>query len=310
VQNANTLFSENKLLLQPELAAIIGLNEAIVLEQVRYWLKKNEEAEKAKTHFHEGRWWMYNSLEKWGEQFPFWSTKTIQRTLERLEADGLIEVGKFNKSPFNQTKWYTINTERLQEIHDEHRDGQADHIEEAQPSDQAGYVEADRLTTSSPDKVTISYTETIHTETTSHKDNEHKRVLSRTQKRMYKKDGIDRFAKLWDEQMEEILGEEAVDDNHFTARYNQSKIEQAQIYAAMKRLKTLPKLREAMRSWFLNVDRVERTLTEQGSFEVVNNRGCWEIVYAPKLFCLSVNQNKDQWETIVSTLKALFAHNA
>ena len=56
---SNLLFDKHPLVVNPSLAALIGLNEAIVLQQVHYWLKHNEEADK---NFEEGRYWTYNTI--------------------------------------------------------------------------------------------------------------------------------------------------------------------------------------------------------------------------------------------------------
>lgn len=93
--------SERPLLILPELAAQIGLNEAIVLQQIYYWTRKNK-------HVIEGKSWVYNTYENWQEQFPFWSVATITRTLKSLEKQGLIQTGNFNTMPFDKTKWYTV----------------------------------------------------------------------------------------------------------------------------------------------------------------------------------------------------------
>lgn len=93
--------SERPLLILPELAAKIGLNEAIVLQQIYYWTRKNK-------HVIEGESWVYNTYENWQEQFPFWSVATITRTLKSLEKQGLIQTGNFNTMPFDKTKWYAV----------------------------------------------------------------------------------------------------------------------------------------------------------------------------------------------------------
>ena len=48
------LLNENPLIVMPTLAAHIGLNEAIILQQVHYWLLKSDKLEY-------GRKWTYNS---------------------------------------------------------------------------------------------------------------------------------------------------------------------------------------------------------------------------------------------------------
>ena len=95
------LIDEPPLQVLPSLAKEIGLNEAIMLQQMHYWLIKN-------SHEFEGVKWFYKTLEDWQTEFPFWSIMTIRRTLSNLEKQKVIRVGNFNKKKFDKTKWYTI----------------------------------------------------------------------------------------------------------------------------------------------------------------------------------------------------------
>jgi hypothetical protein len=95
------LLDEPPLIVQPSLAKLIGLEDAIILQQMHYWLGRSR-------HVHAGRPWIYNSYAAWQEQMPFLSVGTVRRTITRLEARGLILSGNFNASPLDQTKWYTI----------------------------------------------------------------------------------------------------------------------------------------------------------------------------------------------------------
>lgn len=101
------LLDEKPIIVLPSLAKKVGLNEAIFLQQLNYWLQSSK-------HFYEGKKWIYNTLEDWKEQFPFWSISTIRRSIAKLENMGLLLSGNFNKSPIDQTKWYTINYEELE----------------------------------------------------------------------------------------------------------------------------------------------------------------------------------------------------
>lgn len=102
----NLLLSERPLVILPSLAVEIGLNEAIILQQLHYWIKNSE------RHI-DGKKWVYNTYGDWQKQFPFWSKSTIRRSLSSLEKQGLIITGNFNKSKIDKTKWYTINYEKL-----------------------------------------------------------------------------------------------------------------------------------------------------------------------------------------------------
>ena len=99
------LLNTNPQLYNPELAAVIGLNEAIVLKQVQYWTDKNR---KIGRNFRKGHYWTYNTYEEWQKQFPFWSVRTIKRIFKRLEDKGYLVSDNFNKMKADRTKWYRI----------------------------------------------------------------------------------------------------------------------------------------------------------------------------------------------------------
>jgi hypothetical protein len=103
------LISEPPLQVLPSLAKAIGLNEAIVLQQIQYWIALEQGIEK------EGRRWIYNSVEEWRKQFPFWSTDTIQRTLQSLRDKGLVDAQKLSSDKWKHTLYYSINYNSLQD---------------------------------------------------------------------------------------------------------------------------------------------------------------------------------------------------
>lgn len=110
------LIDEHPLQVLPTLAALIGLNEAIVLQQVHYWLKISEKAKDEYKH-RDGSWWTYGSVKEWQvENFPFWSESTVQRTFANLEKLGLLVSKKFNAATYDHTKWYTVDYQRLNGI--------------------------------------------------------------------------------------------------------------------------------------------------------------------------------------------------
>ncbi len=107
------LFDKHPIVLDKYMATIIGLNEAIVLQQVHYWIEINK---KKGRNFHKGRYWTYNTYEEWNEQFPFWSKETIKRTFRNLRNMKLIIVDRFNAYQMDRTLWYTIDYDRLNSI--------------------------------------------------------------------------------------------------------------------------------------------------------------------------------------------------
>ncbi len=96
------LINENPLQVLPTLACAVGLNEAVVLQQIHYWMTSSQ-------HNYDGRRWVYNSVPNWQKQFPFWSESTVKRALLSLEKQGLVVSANYNRDPRDQSKWYSIN---------------------------------------------------------------------------------------------------------------------------------------------------------------------------------------------------------
>ena len=102
-----------------DLACIVGdLEEAVVLNQISYWIEKYKDAN---HNFKDGKYWVYNSYQKWhDDNFPFWHTSKIQRIFKSLEKKGLLVSANYNNVGFDKTKWYSIDYERLQKMIDNH----------------------------------------------------------------------------------------------------------------------------------------------------------------------------------------------
>lgn len=105
------LINEPPLQVLPSLAARVGLGQAIVLQQVHYWLGIPQVG-----RMHDGHKWVYNTYEDWREQFPFWATRTIRRIVADLEEKGLLITGEFNIARGDRTKWYRIDYEALDHL--------------------------------------------------------------------------------------------------------------------------------------------------------------------------------------------------
>lgn len=121
---------DDVLLIRKELVRILGdLNEAVVLNQLNYWIEINKKAEK---NLRDGKYWIFNTYQTWREtDFDFWSTDTIRRTLTRLENKGIVLSANYNKLKIDKTKWYTIDYEKLQKLIDEHEKKQIANKENA-----------------------------------------------------------------------------------------------------------------------------------------------------------------------------------
>lgn len=90
----------------PQLAISIGVNRTIILQQIMYWLKKNEE--RGINNFN-GCYWCYNSVSEWkANDFPFFSESTIDRCIDDLTKAGILIASKTRENG-KVVKWLTVD---------------------------------------------------------------------------------------------------------------------------------------------------------------------------------------------------------
>ena len=82
-----------------------GVEKAILINNFRFWIAKNEANRKNK---HDGKYWTYNSARAFSELFPYWKRQKIARLLREMENEGLIDSGIYNTAGYDRTKWYTL----------------------------------------------------------------------------------------------------------------------------------------------------------------------------------------------------------
>lgn len=86
-------------------ACKVGVNCAVILQSIYYWVTKNEANSNS---YHDGRYWTYNSVKAFSDMFPYLSKGQIDGALKRLERDGYIVTGNYNKVKYDRTKWYAL----------------------------------------------------------------------------------------------------------------------------------------------------------------------------------------------------------
>lgn len=91
----------------------VGSDGAVILNNFHFWITKNMANNK---HFHEGKYWTYNSQEAFTKLFPYLTKKQIRRILDNLKKEGYIETGNFNKVAYDRTTWYTLTEKGWQLI--------------------------------------------------------------------------------------------------------------------------------------------------------------------------------------------------
>lgn len=104
------LLEEPPILVYPTLAKLLGINAAIIFQQLHFLLGVTEKA-KSKYNFIDGQWWVYNSYPEWREYFPWITERTIQNHFLELEGLGIVKSRQSVKHPTDRRKWYTIDYE-------------------------------------------------------------------------------------------------------------------------------------------------------------------------------------------------------
>lgn len=97
------LIAEPPLQALPTLAAEIGINESIVLQQVHYWSLHKIRADEDP--------WVYNTQEKWVEEFPWLSLRTFQRVVDKLRDLELLLIDQPEGT--NRRAHYSVNYDKL-----------------------------------------------------------------------------------------------------------------------------------------------------------------------------------------------------
>jgi hypothetical protein len=88
-----------------EIAKQFGIEEAIILNNIYYWVEKNKANN---VNLFEGRYWTYNSKRAFAIMFDYMNERQIKYTLNKLLEYGLIMTGNFNQNPMDRTLWYTL----------------------------------------------------------------------------------------------------------------------------------------------------------------------------------------------------------
>ena len=93
-----------------EAALRYGVNGAIFIQNLYFWIQKNEANER---HFYDGKTWTYNSARALSKLFPFWSKRQIDCMIKRLVDVGAIFIGNYNKKALDRTRWFALSDDVL-----------------------------------------------------------------------------------------------------------------------------------------------------------------------------------------------------
>lgn len=146
------LLDEHPLLVFPTFAAKVGLNEAILCQQIHFWLTHNRQNGK---NIIDGRVWTYNTQKEWQKQFPFWGLRTLRRVIKSCVDKGLLIAEHKATDKRDRTLYYTLNYDHINNLADATAyeenlrleqaslaTGQSGHMGEQAPSGQSGHLQA------------------------------------------------------------------------------------------------------------------------------------------------------------------------
>lgn len=86
-------------------AVEVGVNAAVVLENIAFWVRANR---RAGRHKHDGKHWTYGSTRHFSELFDYLSEKQVRSSLDKLITCGYLKTGNFNRSAYDRTRWFTL----------------------------------------------------------------------------------------------------------------------------------------------------------------------------------------------------------
>lgn len=88
-----------------EIAIQYGVDVAIFLHNIAYWLEKNIVNNK---HKHQDKFWTYNTQKAWINLFPYWTRQNLRTIIGKAIKEGLLLTGNFNPDKSDKTHWYAL----------------------------------------------------------------------------------------------------------------------------------------------------------------------------------------------------------
>lgn len=107
------LIDEPPLQVLKSLVIALGLEKAIVLQQIHWMLKGGNSGQIGS----DGHKYVWKSAQEFREDyFPFWTEQNIRKHIRGLEARGVLISHRMRRKVYDQTKFYRINYEALEDI--------------------------------------------------------------------------------------------------------------------------------------------------------------------------------------------------
>jgi hypothetical protein len=90
------------------LAVKFGTDESLFLTNLCFWIEKNKAN---KVNYHDGHYWVYNTMEAWAELFPYFSKYQIRHLIDKMRSRDILLVGVYNRVQYDRTQWYSVSDE-------------------------------------------------------------------------------------------------------------------------------------------------------------------------------------------------------
>ena len=102
---------DNRLFSAEIAAALEDINAAVIVQQLHYWMGK----EGVGTIIN-GVKYIYNSFNDWVKQFPWLSVWQFRKAMAKLRSLEIVRVIRYKSRQWNQTNYYTLNSDRLLQL--------------------------------------------------------------------------------------------------------------------------------------------------------------------------------------------------
>tara|TARA_B100002019_G_scaffold283139_1_gene289209 strand:+ start:219 stop:1151 length:933 start_codon:yes stop_codon:yes gene_type:complete len=82
-------FETTQITMQEVVIPAAGPIAATLYQRIKFFCELNKKQNK-KKYFNDGRWWTWQSLSSFEEEYPYWSRMSVKRALDKLNTCGLI----------------------------------------------------------------------------------------------------------------------------------------------------------------------------------------------------------------------------
>lgn len=116
MNQSTLLFDEPPIAFSPTLARCLGLHEAILLQQIHYWLQhKLRDPARYHDYFIQNKYWVKWNMQEMMERVPLGkSADPYKRTIKALREQSILLVEQHWKSRYINTNFYSIHYQNLE----------------------------------------------------------------------------------------------------------------------------------------------------------------------------------------------------